>query len=52
MGPKPTAKHFGEGKAQVLGIGPGVLWQHDQFGMLFANLYFETMVQARQASTV
>jgi hypothetical protein len=43
-----------EGKAQVLGIGPGVLWvlspEHDN--QLFANLYFETLVEARAPSTV
>jgi hypothetical protein len=42
----------GEGKAQVLGIGPGLLWQAAEGDLLFANLYFETLVQARAVSTV
>jgi hypothetical protein len=43
-----------EGKAQVLGIGPGALWDPSERrdNQLFANVYFETLVQARAAATV
>jgi hypothetical protein len=50
-GSEVDGNSLGEGKAQVLGIGPGVLWQPDPGDLLFANLYFETLVQARAGST-
>jgi hypothetical protein len=53
-GRQHDASQFGEGEAQVLGIGPGALWdpspRHDN--QLFANVYFETLVESRAASTV
>jgi hypothetical protein len=48
-GTKTDGELVGEGKAQVLGIGPGVLWDPspDHGDLVFANLYFQTLVQAR-----
>jgi hypothetical protein len=51
-GTEIDADTLGEGKAQVLGIGPGLMWQASQADILFANLYFDLLVQARAASTV
>lgn len=51
-GSRTDGNQVGEGKAQVLGIGPGILWEPDPGDMLFANLYFELLVHARAASTV
>lgn len=44
-----AADQVGEGKAQVLGLGPGVLWDPDadHGNQLFANLYFQMLVEAR-----
>jgi hypothetical protein len=43
----------GEGKEQVLGLGPGAMWDlGEQKNILFANLYFQALVQARAPSTV
>jgi hypothetical protein len=53
-GTKTDGDLVGEGKAQVLGIGPGVLWDPDEDhgNLVFANLYFQTLVQARAGATV
>jgi hypothetical protein len=43
----------GEGKEQVLGIGPGLLWDPARAqNMLFANVYFQTLVQNRASAMV
>jgi hypothetical protein len=51
-GTQADADRLGEGKAQVLGIGPGALWEPGKGDKLFANVYFQTLVEARAGSTV
>lgn len=41
----------GEGKQQVLAIGPGVLWDITEKDKLWANVYFQAAVQERIKST-
>lgn len=38
---------LGEGKTQVLGIGPGVFWEPTKSDKLFANVYFQPIAKAR-----
>jgi hypothetical protein len=40
------------GEAQVLGIGPGVFWDAAKEDKLFANVYFQTLVENRPQSNV
>jgi hypothetical protein len=40
------------GEAQVLGIGPGVFWDAAKDDKLFANVYFQTLVENRPQSDV
>jgi hypothetical protein len=41
-----------DGKAQVLGIGPGTLIELGPHDRLYANLYFQTLVRNRAEATV
>ncbi len=47
-----TNAYNDSGKASVLGIGPGLLWEIGQHDKLFANVYFPAMVHNRAESTV
>jgi hypothetical protein len=51
-GSRTNGDAVGEGKEQVLGIGPGALWEPGHGDMLFANLYFQALVRARAGATV
>jgi hypothetical protein len=53
-GTEVNGDQVGQGKAQVLGIGPGALWDPDadHGNQLFANLYFQTLVEARASAIV
>jgi hypothetical protein len=50
-GTTTDGEKMGEGKAQVLGMGPGVMWQPDQGDFIYVNLYFQRLVEARAEST-
>lgn len=39
-----------EGKQQVLGIGPGVYWEATKKDKLYANYYYQLLVEARPVS--
>jgi hypothetical protein len=43
---------LGEGKAQVLGIGPGMVWEAAMADQLFANVYFQPIAKAKAQSSV
>lgn len=58
MGPAGTGgatvdgRAQGEGKQRVLGIGPGAFWEATKTEKFFANVYFQTLVEARPKALV
>lgn len=51
-GSRTTGSAHGDGKAQVLGIGPGLLWEASKRDRLYANYYFQLLVEDRPRANV
>lgn len=47
--PTTNGKEFGEGKQQVLGIGPGLMWEAAKTEKIFANVNFPFLTETRWA---
>jgi hypothetical protein len=50
-GTKKDGVALGEGKTQLLGIGPGAFWEPAKTDKLFANVYFQPIAKSRTQNT-